>query len=237
MVDADDTYPAEAAKDMCDVILSRQADMCVGDRLTSTYFSENKRPFHNFGNRLVRFFINLLWRPKVPIYDVMTGYRAFSPLFVKSFPILSNGFELETEMTIHALDKNFSIVNLPIAYRDRPKDSFSKLNTYSDGIKVLLTIFNLFKNYKPLFFFLLIFLFFVCLGTCLFLPVFGEYIRTGYVLKIPSLVVSVLFFMLAFLSLACGLILDTVVKNQRQSVEIQLNFIKMMQQENDKAKW
>ena len=232
MVDADDTYPAESAKEMSEIISSGQADMCVGDRLSSTYFTENKRQFHNFGNRLVRFFINLLWRPKVPVFDVMTGFRAFSPLFVKSFPILSHGFELETEMTIHALDKNFTIANLPIQYRDRQENSFSKLNTYSDGFKVLLTIINLFKNYKPLPFFLLISFLFMLFGSCLFIPVFVDFLKTGLVPKIPSLVMSVLFYILSFLSLVCGLILDTVVKNDRQNSEIQMNILEILLKNN-----
>ena len=191
------------------------------------------RQFHNFGNRLVRFFINLLWRPKVPVFDVMTGFRAFSPLFVKSFPILSHGFELETEMTIHALDKNFTIANLPIQYRDRQENSFSKLNTYSDGFKVLLTIINLFKNYKPLPFFLLISFLFMLFGSCLFIPVFLDFLKTGLVPKIPSLVMSVLFYMLSFLSLVCGLILDTtVVKIDRQNSEIQMNILEILLKNN-----
>ena len=214
MVDADDTYPAESAKEMSEIISSGQADM------------------YNFGNRLVRFFINLLWRPKVPVFDVMTGFRAFSPLFVKSFPILSHGFELETEMTIHALDKNFTIANLPIQYRDRQENSFSKLNTYSDGFKVLLTIINLFKNYKPLPFFLLISFLFMLFGSCLFIPVFLDFLKTGLVPKIPSLVMSVLFYMLSFLSLVCGLILDTVVKNDRQNSEIQMNILEILLKNN-----
>ena len=142
MIDGDDTYPAENAREMCDLVLAGKADMVIGDRLSSTYFEENKRPFHNFGNEIVRRSINVLWHPKKQILDVMTGYRAFSPMFVKSFPILSRGFEIETEMTIHALDKNLLIQSLPVQYRDRPVGSESKLNTYSDGIKVLLTIFS-----------------------------------------------------------------------------------------------
>lgn len=153
MIDGDDTYPAECAREMCDLVLQRKADMVIGDRLSSTYFQENKRLFHNFGNDLVRKSINLLWHPKAPILDVMTGYRAFSPMFVKTFPVLSHGFEVETEMTIHALDKNLIIANVPVQYRDRPEGSESKLNTYTDGIKVLLTIFNLYRDYKPLHFF------------------------------------------------------------------------------------
>ena len=153
MVDGDNTYPADVAKEMCALVLGGKADMVIGDRLSSTYFAENKRRFHNFGNDMVRKVINFLWKPKEPILDVMTGLRAFSPLFVKSFPVLSQGFEVETEMTIHALDNNLLIRSIPVQYRDRPEGSQSKLKTYSDGAKVLLTIFNLFRDYKPLKFF------------------------------------------------------------------------------------
>ena len=157
MIDGDDTYPAENAKEMCDLVLQGKADMVIGDRLSSTYFEENKRPFHSFGNEIVRRAINVLWHPKKQILDVMTGYRAFSPMFVNSFPILSKGFEIETEMTIHALDKNLLIQSLPVQYRVRPVGSESKLNTFTDGMKVLLTIFNLYRDYQPLKFFGIIF--------------------------------------------------------------------------------
>ena len=155
MIDGDDTYPAENAREMADMVLEGKADMVVGDRLSSTYFEENKRPFHNSGNVVVRNFINTFWG-NVKIKDVMTGYRAFSPLFVKTFPILSKGFEIETEMTIHAVDKNLLIQSIPVQYRDRPEGSVSKLNTVSDGIKVIMTIFRLYKDYKPLYFFSII---------------------------------------------------------------------------------
>ena len=147
MTDGDDTYPAENAREMADLIMSGRADMVIGDRLSSTYFTENKRPFHNFGNRIVRGLINKLFKSN--IHDIMTGYRAFSPLFVKSFPVLSQGFEIETEMSIHALDKNFNLVEIPVSYRDRPAGSVSKLNTYRDGVKVLRTIARLFREYRP----------------------------------------------------------------------------------------
>lgn len=156
MIDGDDTYPAEYARKMCDMVLSGKADMVIGDRLSSTYFEENKRPFHNVGNILVRKFINTFFASRENIDDVMTGYRAFSPLFVKSFPVLSQGFEIETEMTIHALDKNLLVTSIPVAYRDRPEGSESKLNTFSDGFKVLFTIFNLYRQYKPFRFFCLV---------------------------------------------------------------------------------
>lgn len=228
LVDGDDTYPAESAKQMCELVLSGRADMCIGDRLSSTYFQENKRPFHNFGNRVVRFFINFFWKPKEPIFDVMTGYRAFSPLFVKSFPVLSQGFEIETEMTIHALDKNMTIVNMPVQYRDRPKDSVSKLNTFSDGINVIFTIFMLFKNYKPLLFFTLLSLFLASVGLIIFVPIFLNFLATGLVPKIPSLIVSLLLLLSSFLSFMCGVILDTVVKSERQNAEIQMNIVKLL---------
>lgn len=228
LVDGDDTYPAESAKQMCELVASGKADMCIGDRLSSTYFQENKRPFHNFGNRLVRFFINFFWKPKEPIFDVMTGYRAFSPLFVKSFPILSQGFEIETEMTIHALDKNMAIANVPIQYRDRPEDSVSKLNTFSDGIKVIFTIFMLFKNYKPLFFFSFLAFILSILGLVFFIPILLEFLATGLVPRIPTLIASLVLLLSAFLAFMSGVILDTVVKGERQNAEIQMNIIKLL---------
>ena len=231
MIDGDDTYPAENAREMCELVLAGKADMVIGDRLSSTYFEENKRPFHNFGNEIVRRAINVLWHPKKKILDVMTGYRAFSPMFVKSFPILSRGFEIETEMTIHALDKNLLIQSLPVQYRDRPAGSESKLNTYSDGIKVLLTIFNLYRDYQPLKFFGIVALLLAIVSLVLFVPVFAEFLKTGLVLRFPTLIVSVVTMLAAFLSLVCGLILDTNAKNSRKNFEVQMNIIKMMMKE------
>lgn len=228
MIDGDDTYPAESAKEMCELVLAGKADMVIGDRLSSTYFEENKRPFHNFGNEIVRRSINLLWRPKKQILDVMTGYRAFSPMFVKSFPILSKGFEIETEMTIHALDKNLLIQSIPVQYRDRPMGSESKLNTYTDGIKVLLTIFNLYRDYQPLNFFGVMSLLLCLFSLILFVPVFTEFLKTGLVPRIPTLVVSSVMMLAAFLSFVCGLILDTNAKNSRKNFEVQMNIIRMM---------
>ena len=228
MVDGDNTYPADAAPEMCRLVLEGQADMVIGDRLSSTYFIENKRAFHNFGNDLVRKAINFLWKPKEPILDVMTGMRVFSPLFVKSFPVLSKGFEIETEMTIHALDHNFLIRSIPVQYKDRPHGSHSKLNTYSDGAKVLLTIFNLFRDYKPLKFFGLLSAILGILSLVLFIPVFSEFLRTGLVPRFPTLIVSVVMMLAAFLSLVCGLILDTNAKNSRKNFEVQLNILKML---------
>lgn len=227
MVDGDDTYPADEAPAMADMVLSGKADMVVGDRLSSTYFAENKRPFHNSGNRLVCDFINMFWG-KVHIRDVMTGYRAFSPLFVKSFPILSKGFELETEMTIHALDKNLLIQNVPVQYRDRPAGSVSKLHTFRDGARVLLTIFRLYKDYRPLRFFLTVTAVLAAAALLLFLPVFHEYIMTGLVPRTPTLITSGFFMMSAMLSLGVGLVLDTAVKNSRQNFEIQMNMIRLL---------
>lgn len=228
MMDGDNTYPADAAVEMCHLVLEKKADMVVGDRLSSTYFVENKRPFHNFGNDMVRKSINFLWKPKEPILDVMTGFRAFSPIFVKSFPILSQGFEIETEMTIHALDNNFLICSIPVAYKDRPQGSCSKLNTYRDGVKVLLTIFNLFRNYKPLKFFGMFSLVLGIISLILFVPVFLEYLKTGLVPRFPTLIVSVFMMLAAFLSFVCGLILDTHAKSNRKNFEVQLNVIKLL---------
>ncbi|WP_093729138.1 glycosyltransferase family 2 protein [Succiniclasticum ruminis] len=228
MVDGDNTYPADVVKEMCRLILEGKADMVIGDRLSSTYFSENKRRFHNFGNDMVRRVINFLWKPKEPIFDVMTGLRVFSPLFVKSFPVLSQGFEVETEMTIHALDNNLLIRSIPVMYRDRPEGSQSKLKTYSDGAKVLLTIFNLFRDYKPLKFFGTLAVLLATVSLILFLPVFSEFLHTGLVPRFPTLIVSVVMMLAAFLSVVCGLILDTNAKNNRKNFEIQMNILKLL---------
>ena len=228
MVDGDNTYPADVAKEMCALVLDGKADMVIGDRLSSTYFAENKRRFHNFGNDMVRKVINFLWKPKEPILDVMTGLRAFSPLFVKSFPVLSQGFEVETEMTIHALDNNLLIRSIPVQYRDRPEGSQSKLKTYSDGAKVLLTIFNLFRDYKPLKFFGTLAALLAIVSLILFLPVFSEFLQTGMVPRFPTLIVSVVMMLAAFLSAVCGLILDTNAKNNRKNFEIQMNILKIL---------
>ncbi|MCM1179174.1 MAG: glycosyltransferase family 2 protein [Clostridium sp.] len=217
MSDGDDTYPAEFAPDMVKCVLERNADMVVGDRLSSTYFEENKRPFHNFGNNLVRYMINLLF--KNDIKDIMTGYRAFSYQFVKTFPVLSKGFEIETEMSIHAVDKNMFIENVVIEYRDRPSGSVSKLNTYSDGMKVVWTIFRLFKNYKPLCFFSILALLLCIIGGILFVPVLIDYAHTGLVERFPTLIVSGFVIMAAILSLFCGMILDTINQKNRQDFE------------------
>ena len=187
MIDGDDTYPAEDAQKMIDLVLNKGVDMVIGDRLSSTYFTENKRPFHNLGNRVVRWAINKLFKSNIK--DIMTGYRAFSRLFVKSFPVLSKGFEIETEMTIHALDKNFLLEEVPISYRDRPEGSESKLNTVSDGVKVLKTIVTLFRDYKPLLFFSISSILCIACSIVLFVPVLLEYFSTGLVLRFPTLIV------------------------------------------------
>ena len=218
MIDGDDTYPAEHAREMCDLVLEGRADMVIGDRLSSTYFEENKRLFHNFGNVLVRRLINTLFHSKVR--DIMTGYRAFSYDFVKTFPVLSKGFEIETEMTIHALDKNFLLKEIAVDYRDRPSGSVSKLNTYSDGIKVLTTIARLFKEYKPAIFFSWISLLFLIISLIFGIPVFVEYFKTGLVPRYPTLIFSGFMLMISILMFVCGIILEVVVKKHRQLFEL-----------------
>lgn len=234
MADGDDTYPAEYAKEMVQIVLDGKAEMVVGDRLSSTYFTENKRPFHNTGNKLVRFLINLMF--KSDIRDIMTGYRAFSYDFVKSFPVLSKGFEIETEMSIHSLDKNLGIKNVIIDYRDRPKGSESKLNTYSDGFKVIKTIFNLYKNYKPFSFFGLVSLILLLAGVGFLVPVLMDYFNTGLVPKFPSFIASVCFFLASLQSFFGGLILDTFVKADRRNFEFKLNEINNKKKEIFKDK-
>ena len=223
MVDGDDTYPAEYGRQMADLVLLKNADMVVGDRLSSTYFEENKRPFHNFGNSLVRGSINRLF--KTNIRDIMTGYRAFSFLFVKSFPVLSKGFEIETEMSIHAVDKNMRIENVIIEYRDRPEGSESKLNTYTDGMRVLSTIFRLYKNYKPMYFFGWLSVILFALTVILFVPVFIDYTQTGLVPRFPTLIVSGFIGLGGVLSLFTGLILSTMAEKDRQEFEFRLTVI------------
>ena len=229
MVDGDDTYPAEQARQLTDAVLLEGADMAVGDRLSSTYFTENKRPFHNSGNVLVRGLVNRFFRGH--IVDIMTGYRAFSRLFVKSFPVLSKGFEIETEMSIHALDKNLRLVSVPVDYRDRPAGSQSKLNTYSDGAKVLMTIFRLVKDYKPLAFFSVVSLVLMAAAAVLFFPVFLEYLDTGLVERFPTLIVAGFLAVGGLLTFCCGLILDTVIKKERQNFELWLNLLRTLEED------
>lgn len=222
MVDGDDTYDAKDAKKIVAAV-NDGADMVVGDRLNSTYFKENKRFGHNFGNVLVRKLINLFFRSD--IQDVMTGYRGFSRRFVKTCPILSKGFQVETEMTVHALDKKMSVVSMPIGYKDRPADSPSKLNTYSDGVKVMATIFNLVKEYKPLMFFFIFALIIAVVAIILGVPVLAEYFATGEVPRFPTLIAAGFLVILSFLSFATGLILDIILKKSRQQFEIDLNIV------------
>ena len=223
MIDGDDTYPAENAREMVNLVLERKVDMVVGDRLSATYYTENKRPFHNMGNWLVKGLVNTIFKGSVS--DIMTGYRAFSYQFVKSFPVLSKGFEIETEMTIHALDKNLSVQSVQVEYRDRPADSPSKLNTYSDGMKVLRTIVRLYKEYRPMSFFGLLAALMALVSVILFIPIFAEYLHTGLVPRFPTLIVCGVMGTMALLLWVCGLILDTVAKKHRQLFEINLNLL------------
>ena len=220
MVDGDDTYPAEFAPEMIAKVLDRGVDMVVGDRLSATYFTENKRPFHNFGNKLVRHSINALF--KSDIQDIMTGYRAFSYQFVKSFPVLSKGFEIETEMSIHAIEKNMLVESVVVTYRDRPEGSVSKLNTVSDGIKVLGTIGKLYKNNKPFGFFGIIALVLAVIAGLLFFPVLSEYLHTGLVRRFPTLIVSGFIAIGAIQSFFSGLILETLHEKDRHDFEMEL---------------
>lgn len=224
MIDGDDTYPAENAQELIDAVLNDGADMAIGDRLSSTYFTENKRPFHNFGNVLVRRLINFIFKSN--IQDIMTGYRAFSYQFVKSFPVLSKGFEIETEMSIFAIDRNFYIKELPVNYRDRPEGSESKLNTFSDGYKVLKTISDLFRYYKPALFFSIVSLICLLLSAITFFPIFFEYTKTGLVEKLPTLVISGVFMISTIVTFAVGVILENISKSSRQQFELTLNQLK-----------
>lgn len=221
MVDGDDTYPAEDAVKVAQLVLDGKAEMAIGDRLSSTYFTENKRPFHNLGNKMVRGLINFIFKSDVK--DIMTGCRAFSRRFVKSFPVLSAGFEIETEMTIHSLDKNLAIREIPIGYRDRMEGSVSKLNTFSDGFKVIKTIFRLFREYKPFQFFGLLALLLAILAVGFIIPVLIVYFQTGLVPRFPTLIVSCFSGVCALLSFCCGLILDSIRTKHRQLFELYLH--------------
>ena len=229
MVDGDDTYPAEYGRKMADLVLNKDADMVIGDRLSSTYYTENKRPFHNFGNNLVRSSINHLF--KTNIRDIMTGYRAFSYQFVKTFPTLSKGFEIETEMTIHAIDKNMRIENVVVDYRDRPDGSVSKLNTIADGAKVLKTLFRLFKNYKPLNFFGALSGCLFVVALIMFIPVLIEYYQTGLVERFPTLITSGFIGLAALQSLFSGLILNVTIEKDKQNFEFKLQMVQMFHKE------
>lgn len=224
MVDGDDTYPAENSREMAKLVLEKQIDMVVGDRLSSTYFTENKRRFHNFGNKLVRSSINRLFKSKIK--DIMTGYRAFSYQFAKSFPVLSKGFEIETEMTIHAVDKNMAVDNVIIEYRDRPEGSESKLHTISDGIAVLKTILSLWKNYKPFHFFSVLALLLILIDILVFVPtVLIPYAQTGLVENFPTLIVCGFVVMAAFMSFFNGMVLDTIIKKEKREFEFRLQLL------------
>ncbi len=233
MVDGDDTYPMDSAPKMVDLVLNHNSDMVVGDRLSSTYYQENKRPFHNFGNNLVRGSINRLF--KCNIRDIMTGFRAFSYEFVKTFPVLSKGFEIETEMTIHAVYNNMQIDNVIIDYRDRPEGSVSKLNTYADGFKVLRTIARLYRSYKPFGFFAIVAAILAFISIIFLIPIFKEYWLTGLVPRFPTLIVCCFVMMSAVLSIFAGTILSTLAINNRREFEMQLNMLQR-HKETDAAK-
>lgn len=223
MTDGDDTYPAEDAPEMVRMVLERGSDMVVGDRLSSTYFTENKRPFHSFGNSLVRKMINVIFH--TDIKDIMTGYRAFSYSFVKSFPVISKGFEIETEMSIHAVDKNMLVENVVIGYRDRPQGSESKLNTISDGTKVLRTIVRLFRDYKPMSFFGILAGILAVLAIAFFIPVFVEYTKTGLVSRFPTLFMCGFTMLAAIQAFFAGMILQTMKMKNLQDFEMELQHI------------
>ncbi|MDR1816271.1 MAG: glycosyltransferase family 2 protein [Clostridiales Family XIII bacterium] len=226
MIDGDDTYPAEDARAMVAKVLEEGADMVVGDRLSGAYFTENKRPFHNTGNVTVKKLVNRLFHGNVD--DIMTGYRAFSPLFVKTFPVLSEGFEIETEMTIHALDKNMNLATVAVGYRDRPEGSESKLNTVSDGIKVLKTILLLYKNYKPMRFFSLLAVICFIVALAIFIPQMVGFAQIGEVPHGMTLIAAGFIFVVGLLLLICGFILDTVTQGRRQDFEVRMNMLELL---------
>lgn len=221
MIDGDDTYPLDCAREMVDRVLKYHADMVVGDRLSSTYFTENKRPFHNFGNSLMRFGINTLFRSEIK--DIMTGYRAFGYEFVKTFPVVSQGFEIETEMTIHAVNYHMQVDNVIVEYRDRPEGSESKLNTYSDGMRVIRKMLQLYKNYKPMQFFGILGGLLIIIAVILFLPILLEYFATGLVPRFPTLIVCGFMVLAALLSFFAGMILEVMCAKDRRDFEYRLN--------------
>ena len=221
MIDGDDTYPLDCAREMVDRVLKYHADMVVGDRLSSTYFTENKRPFHNFGNSLMRFGINTLFRSEIK--DIMTGYRAFGYEFVKTFPVVSQGFEIETEMTIHAVNYHMQVDNVIVEYRDRPEGSESKLNTYSDGMRVIRKMLQLYKNYKPMQFFGILGGLLIVIAAILFLPILLEYFATGLVPRFPTLIVCGFMVLAAILSFFAGMILEVMCAKDRRDFEYRLN--------------
>ena len=234
MVDGDDTYPAEYGRQMADLVLEKKVDMVVGDRLSSTYFTENKRRFHNMGNSLVRRSINRLFKSNIK--DIMTGYRAFSYNFVKTFPVLSKGFEIETEMSIHAVDKNLFVENVIIEYRDRPQGSESKLNTYSDGLRVLKTIARLYRIYKPMGFYSVLAALLTALSTVFLVPVLVTFFKTGLVPNFPTLIVCGFVYLAAIISFFSGLLLTSVAQQGRQNFELQLLHCEERHKELDSLK-
>lgn len=225
MADGDDTYPADQAAELVRPVIEEDADMVVGDRLSATYFEENKRPLHNGGNRAVRWLIRRFWH--TDIHDIMTGYRAFSRRFVKLFPVMTGNFEIETEMTLHALDKRFALREVPVAYRDRPEGSVSKLNTVSDGISVLKTIITLYKEYRPMRFFGWVAALLAAIGIGMLAPVLAEYFQTGLVPRFPTLIVAMVALLAALLALFTGMCLDIIVTKDRKNYELRVvNFSK-----------
>lgn len=230
MVDGDDTYPAEEVDGLITPVLEGKADMVIGDRLSLTYYTENKRPFHNFGNSLVKGLINFLF--KSDLNDIMTGYRSFSKKFVKCMPVMSDGFQIETEMTIFALTNNMQVVNVPITYRDRPEGSESKLNTFSDGFKVLLTLFNLFKDNRPFLFFGSISIVIFIIGLLIGIPVINEFIKTAYITKVPSAVLAAALMINSFLMLSVGIVLDAIKNEKRYLFECHMNDVMSKYKEN-----
>lgn len=229
MIDGDDTYPLNCARELVDKVLCHNADMVVGDRLSSTYFTENKRPFHNFGNSLMRFGINSLFHSDIK--DIMTGYRAFSYEFVKTFPVFSKGFEIETEMTIHAVNYSMQVENVVVEYRDRPEGSVSKLNTFRDGMRVIRKMLQLYKNYRPLRFFGLLCLLLMLVALILFVPVMGDYLQTGLVPRYPTLIVCGFMAIAGLQSFFSGMILEVMAAKDRRDFEYRLNKINAQKKE------
>ncbi len=234
MVDGDDTYPAESVHALLEPVITGQADMATGDRLSNgTYQKENKRHFHQFGNSLVRNSINILFHSH--LHDIMTGYRAFNKKFVKNIPVLSQKFEIETEMTLHALDKNYCIKEIPIVYRDRPSGSISKLSTLGDGIKVVKTIVKMFKDYKPLTFFTTIAVLLFAIGLLVGIPVIAEFVKTNYITKVPSSILATGIVLLSVIIGQCGVVLDTVVKQNKEKYELQVLRYKQLEEIKEKS--
>ncbi len=223
MVDGDDTYPLDCARELVDKVLLHHADMVVGDRLSSTYFTENKRPFHNFGNSLMRAGINRLFHSHIK--DIMTGYRAFSYEFVKTFPVFSKGFEIETEMTIHAVNYNMQVENVVVEYRDRPAGSVSKLNTYSDGLRVIRKMIQLYRNYRPLGFFGILGFLLILAAAFLMLPVADVYLKTGLVPRFPTLIVCGFMVLAGIQSFFSGVILEVLAAKDRRDFEYRLTML------------